>query len=254
MIGSVRRRLSYANVVATMALVFAMSGGALAAGHYLLTSTRQISPKVLKALKGNNGAPGAQGAAGAQGPAGPAGAQGPAGPAGAQGEPGAPGGEGKEGSPWTAGGTLPKGASETGAWSAVGPYLEGVGAKMTLASFSIPLSSPPAIYVIGVEEGLGEAKENARAKEENEGRKAKGEPELPLPIPTDCKGNVLKPGAVAGNLCVFVKAATGNVNVNVIAKPAVEKLITTAGVTSILPLNSFGEEYEIFGTWAVTEK
>jgi hypothetical protein len=45
-----RRHLSYANVTATLALVFAMSGGALAAKHYLLTSTKQISPKVLKQL------------------------------------------------------------------------------------------------------------------------------------------------------------------------------------------------------------
>ena len=29
-----RKRLSYANVTATLALVFAMSGGALAANHY----------------------------------------------------------------------------------------------------------------------------------------------------------------------------------------------------------------------------
>ncbi len=34
-----RRRLSYANVTATLALVFAMSGGAMAANHYLITST-----------------------------------------------------------------------------------------------------------------------------------------------------------------------------------------------------------------------
>jgi hypothetical protein len=45
-----RRHLSYANVTATVALVFAMTGGALAANHYLLTSTKQISPKVLKKL------------------------------------------------------------------------------------------------------------------------------------------------------------------------------------------------------------
>jgi hypothetical protein len=44
---SIRRRLSYANVVATLALVFAMSGGALAASHYLVNSTKQINPKVL---------------------------------------------------------------------------------------------------------------------------------------------------------------------------------------------------------------
>jgi hypothetical protein len=45
-----RMRLSYANVVATLAFVLAMSGGALAATHYLITSTKQISPRVLKKL------------------------------------------------------------------------------------------------------------------------------------------------------------------------------------------------------------
>jgi hypothetical protein len=50
-----RRRLGYANVVATVALVFAMSGGAFAASKYLLTSTKQIKPSVLAKLKGNRG-------------------------------------------------------------------------------------------------------------------------------------------------------------------------------------------------------
>lgn len=45
-----RHRLSYANVAATLALVFSMSGGALAATHYLINSTKQINPKVLKKL------------------------------------------------------------------------------------------------------------------------------------------------------------------------------------------------------------
>jgi hypothetical protein len=49
-----RKRLSYANVAATMALVFSMSGGALAAKHYLLSSTKQISPKVLKSFAATN--------------------------------------------------------------------------------------------------------------------------------------------------------------------------------------------------------
>ena len=42
---------AYANI-ATLALVVATSGGTLAATHYLITSTTQISPKVLKALEG----------------------------------------------------------------------------------------------------------------------------------------------------------------------------------------------------------
>jgi hypothetical protein len=71
-----RRRLSYANVAATMALVFSMSGGALAAQHYLISSTKQISPKVLKKLKGNTGKTGAAGKAGPAGKEGPQGKEG----------------------------------------------------------------------------------------------------------------------------------------------------------------------------------
>lgn len=71
-----RKRLTYANVAATMALVFSMSGGAIAANHYLVSSTKQISPKVLKKLKGATGKPGATGSTGLrglQGKEGPAG-------------------------------------------------------------------------------------------------------------------------------------------------------------------------------------
>jgi hypothetical protein len=83
-----RRRISYANVAATLALVFSMSGGALAASHYLISSTKQISPKVLKALKGKNGTPGAPGKEGGTGKEGTPGKEGVK---------GAIGGEGKEG-------------------------------------------------------------------------------------------------------------------------------------------------------------
>jgi Collagen triple helix repeat (20 copies) len=94
-----RRHISYANVVATLALVFAMTGGAVAAGHYLVTSTGQISPKVLKALRGHSGANGPAGPPGPQGPQGAAGARGPQGPV------GLPGGEGVEGPPGAPGAT-----------------------------------------------------------------------------------------------------------------------------------------------------
>jgi hypothetical protein len=65
-----KRHVSYANVAATLALVFAMSGGALAARHYLVNSTKQISPKVLKKLKGRAGPQGATGPQGKEGPQG----------------------------------------------------------------------------------------------------------------------------------------------------------------------------------------
>jgi hypothetical protein len=85
MFSSIRRHLSYANVVATMALVFAMGGSAIAAKHYLINSTKQINPKVLKKLQGNRGNTGKTGATGLQGTPGGAGA------AGAPGAPGANG-------------------------------------------------------------------------------------------------------------------------------------------------------------------
>ncbi len=73
-----RKHLSYANVVATFALVFAMGGTAVAANHYLITKTSQIKPSVLKGLKvpGAVGKPGATGASGAPGPQGVAGNEG----------------------------------------------------------------------------------------------------------------------------------------------------------------------------------
>ena len=107
---SLRRHLSYANVVATLALVFAMSGGAMAASHYLITKTGQIKPSVLKKLKatgptgptGTPGSPGLPGAAGARGAGGPAGET------------------GKEGSP-----------GKNGATNVVARFTEGSAAKNT---------------------------------------------------------------------------------------------------------------------------
>jgi hypothetical protein len=78
----IRAHLTYANVAATLALVFSMAGGALAAQHYLINSTRQINPKVLKTLRGKNGS------RGALGPEGPQGVLGPQGPKGNEGHTG----------------------------------------------------------------------------------------------------------------------------------------------------------------------
>jgi hypothetical protein len=75
-----RRRLTYANVAATLALVFSMTGGAIAAHHYLINSTKQINPKVLKKLRGATGKTGSRGAAGPAGSSGAAGAAGAPGP------------------------------------------------------------------------------------------------------------------------------------------------------------------------------
>jgi hypothetical protein len=129
----VRRHLSYANVTATMALLFAMGGSALAADHfvasatktesteftpqpkskefnYVITSIGQISPKVQADLKatektgrpgpaGATGSPGPQGPPGPSSPAGPPGIEGPQGPEGKPGEKGTPGERGPPGEP-----------------------------------------------------------------------------------------------------------------------------------------------------------
>jgi hypothetical protein len=76
------RRFNYANVAATLALVFSMSGGAMAASHYLITSTKQIKPSVLRQMRGKRGAAGARGVTGPQGPQGTSGKEGQQGPAG----------------------------------------------------------------------------------------------------------------------------------------------------------------------------
>ncbi len=65
------RKLTYANVVSTLALVLVLAGGtAYAANHYLITRTSQIKPSVLKQLRGRAGQSGAAGATGATGAAG----------------------------------------------------------------------------------------------------------------------------------------------------------------------------------------
>lgn len=85
-----RKRTSYANIVATLALVLALGGGtAWAAHHYLIVSTKQIKPSVLKKLHGAKGARGASGANGLNGTNGTNGAVGATGPTGVAGANGA---------------------------------------------------------------------------------------------------------------------------------------------------------------------
>jgi|SRR6185437_9502112 len=189
MFSALRRRLTFANVAMTFALVFAMSGGAYAASKFVITSTKQISPKVLKSLKGANGKNGASGPAGAtgtvgpQGPAGlagPAGTRGetgPAGPAGPAGATGKEGKTGKEGSPWTVGGTLPHGESETGVWGLNATTKPNQEVQIPI-SFTIPLSASvdaAHVHLIGLGEGT----------------------------PQGCAGSAEKPEAEPGNVCIW---------------------------------------------------
>lgn len=74
-----KSRPSPATLIATAALFFSLGGTGLAASRYLITSTSQIKPSVLRHLQGARGPAGAPGASGI---AGPVGASGPMGPIG----------------------------------------------------------------------------------------------------------------------------------------------------------------------------
>jgi hypothetical protein len=97
----IRRRLTYANVVSTLALVLVVGGGsAVAASHFGKESvgTRALKKEAVTPAKLSAASKatltGPRGAAGEKGAIGPAGATGPAGPAGPAGAPGAPGAAG----------------------------------------------------------------------------------------------------------------------------------------------------------------
>jgi hypothetical protein len=219
----------------TLALVFAMAGGAYAAGKFVITSTKQIKPSVLAQLKGKVGLAGAQGVAGPQGPVGAngkdglpgkdggEGKEGPVGKEGPEGKEGVSvtatqsastiegthcvgvggskfvsasgntyacngkeGKEGKEGSPWTAGGTLPSGKSEMGAWAAPAANATETSSSFVFGeiSFTVPLSVEPAVTVVTTAEVEGKTVPAACTVENVEGS----------------AGNPL---AAPGNLCVY---------------------------------------------------
>jgi hypothetical protein len=91
------KRPSPATAIASVALFFSLGGVSLAASKYLITSTSQIKPSVLKSLHGE------------QGPQGPRGVAGVAGTAGANGAPGANGAQGPPGATGSFNPTLTKG-------------------------------------------------------------------------------------------------------------------------------------------------
>jgi hypothetical protein len=245
MLSAMRRRLrvSPATVIAGLALVFAMTGGAYAAKKYLITSTKQISPSVLKALRGKAGANGAAGAAGSQGPAGPVGPAGSNGTNGGNGEKGAQGEkgvqgiqgvQGKEGKQGATGATgvsgftdtLPAGKTETGTWAVIGT--QPIGTEMyAQVSFPIPLRES------------AEGADHFLDREETEEQTG----------PPACKGTLEHPTAAPGQLCFYTREQEGVENPFMVFA---EKFggYTTAG--TVMDFQQTEEHAHASGTWAVT--
>lgn len=255
----IRIQLNATTMVAIVALVFAMTGGAFAVtGHsaakknakskVVITNTKQISPKVLVQLKGAKGAPGATGASGAAGPQGPAGAQGPTGaagkegPAGPKGETGAPG---KDGTNGTTGFTakLPTGSAETGDWAIAGEASVANEQYVSPISFPIPLETAPTAHFVSEEE----IEKREEGKSEAEGA-----------APAACPGSKATPAAEEGSLCVYsgpVENATYFLffGVHVIFSNP-QGSINTAGTSGTIVTAGSEAAGPVLrtGTWAVT--
>ncbi len=261
MFSAIRKRVTYANVAMTLALVFAMSGGAYAAGKYLITSTKQISPKVLKSLVGKAGAPGAQGPVG---PAGPSGAQGPAGANGKDGANGANGTDGTNGTSVTssvepAGANCKAGGSKFVAASGTAYACNGEkGKEGTFGGETLPQGKTLTGTFAAASYG------EAEFPEPGFGRVATGVTfALPIPtiglavnyikengiLPIGCSGNALQPVAEAGHLCIF-----GQSEINLATSPGTETVAsgsTTSGF-DLVAVSAAKGNMLLTGTWAVT--
>jgi hypothetical protein len=224
MFSILRRQFGIPGVVAVVALVFAMLGGAYAAKKqgFVITKLSQIKPSVRNQLKGKQGAPG------------------PKGDAGAKGDSGAPGAGGSPGSPWTIGGVVPSGETLVGSWSAENQWATAEnnvqGFYRVPISFGIPVSSAPTVRLFS--SGLMFS--------------IKPDGELVLPPGTEtefkalCPGSASDPQAKPGNLCIYLGEAEN-------ALYAIGKLGGDAAFTYgwSLPL-SLEAEGHASGSWAVT--
>jgi hypothetical protein len=259
MLKAIRKRITPSAAIATLALVLAMTGGAYAAKKYLITSTKQISPSVLGALKGKPGPAGAPGAGGV-GSAGPAGPQGPAGgggakgetgpsgspgPQGAKGEPGErgePGEKGEAGEPGPEGKagfvkTLPHGETETGTFAT---SFSKVTEAFTPVAISFPIPLPIAL------EGGATHHVTLEEQEKHTG-------------PPQCTGSVAKPTAEKGNLCVYEGKPVEPVGTTQLiiaqitrATAQSEEGTGTAGAVLDVSYEGPAETAYLAGTWAVS--
>jgi hypothetical protein len=222
MFSTLRNRFGIPGVISVIALVFAMFGGAYAASNSSNSGKATASAKGKPGPRGKTGKTGPAGPQGPAGPAGAKGDAGAPGSNGTNGAPGADGksvtskaitggacgtgvagveytsasgtntvcngqkgatgSQGPEGNPWTAGGTLPPEAMETGSF-----YVRGDGTKeqTTPIGWSIPLEAAAAAAITThVADADGDA---------------------------TCQGTSRQPTAPPGLLCFYVAEGAGGV-------------------------------------------
>lgn len=249
MFSMIRRhlRLSPAGVIAVIALVFAMIGGAFAAsnsgtGSATVSKGGKRGPTGPRGPKGPKGPAGPQGVAGANGKDGSNGVTGPTGKdgvspvgtefAGAKGTcteggvelkgtnttfacNGKKGAQGIQGEPGPLLETLPSGKAVTGAWGVFSP--SGPAFLTATLSYQFKLAAPLAkANIIFLKPGEGET--------------------------ATCPGTAEAPKAAAGNLCIYAKEfPLGKFNTAIFPASMVTGVVV-----------GFEETFLGFGTWALT--
>ncbi len=212
----VRGRLTYANVMSSIAVFLVVAGGTAFAAAELgknTVGTKQLKKEAVSLAKINSAAKKAL--KGATGPAGPAGAKGDKGEKGERGE---KGDKGDRGEPGPLLETLPSGKTLKGAYTYAGHYVSGY-RPTDLIGYPVPLNFTPTSHVIAVA----------------------GAPTA------QCPGTAENPLAAPGSLCVYQTRNDSSTPLQ--AEPEIAKghygAVLFAAVTA-------GSDFEFNGTWAVT--
>ena len=251
MFRALRKQITPATVLAFVALVFAVTGGAYAASGgggggshataYVAKAKKKSAPVGKPGPRGPAGPAGAQGPAGPQGPAGAAGAKGEAGAAGGNGESGHEGPAGKNGTNGTPGAPGANGESVTGKTIASdGSKCGGqAGVEYTLKSTTTEVCNGQTGFTKTLP--AGETETGAWSfSTSNEGlivtsfsfniplAKALGGSEVhyvgPGETVTECPGTAKEPKAKPGNLCVY-QAEALNVQLNAGSETATATIV-----------------------------
>lgn len=211
-----RPRLTYANVISTLALFLVIAGGSAFAAAKLGKNTvgaKQIKNNAVTSAKVKDGSLQASDFKAGQLPAGPQGKEGP------QGIPGPQGLKGPKGDPGPLTETLPSGKTERGMYIFNGTHPAGGYTPNTSISYPLPLTFTPNVNFI---------KKGASST-------------------AACPGTGTAPTATPGNLCVYETRDDKGFTTGVL----LQSETTHFGALLYVSAGS-NEDFEIEGTYAVT--